>query len=160
VHAAFEEFCESVALYVVDQAIEQWTVRRKISRTLLALLVRHGENLVLKKDDTDVARVFDGVHKALAEAKKAFSMHVHGNHGVSVGYMNTILFPAGLEVPEDAKYISSLSGLVAARGQYAHGMAAKRIPSPEDVKNQADDCLAMCKAIRDQAIAVLRQLSE
>ena len=43
VHGSIEEFCESVALIVVDHAVDQWRTKKILSTTLVTMALMHAK---------------------------------------------------------------------------------------------------------------------
>jgi len=156
-HGAIEEFFERVALYVVDCCVDGWSTKKRLSLTLVTLAMAHGQRIVLDKDKSKPFRIFDGVRNGLKDAKQAFSNAVKANHGASIPYLNALFVPAGIQLADEAKWSDSLSKLVAARGDFAHGTGAKKIMSPEDAKRYVSDCLDLCEKIKLQAEAQVQE---
>ena len=91
----------------------------------------------------------------LDAAKGEFSKFIDRNHGITIRHLNSIFFPAGLEVTDDPKLIGSLDAFIKARGAFAHRMGAKKIPAPEDVRAQAQDCITLCERVKAAAELLL-----
>ena len=75
------------------------------------------------------------------------------NHGIDVKYLRKLLVPVGIDVPQNAKYLTSLESLKNIRGAYAHSYARNNKPmAPEDARSIAFDVLEMIQKIKNKAI--------
>jgi len=155
-HAAIEEFFESIAMAVFNNAIDLWT-RKSVSWPLLALALYHGyyeprkeEKLSLKRE----AKV-TFMHSAVAKLKEYYPNQIHQNHGARLDHLINIFNPIGIEIP-DKPFIGSLESFASWRGDFAHkGMTAQRISSATSVHNSIQDILILCFELKDAAKQVV-----
>lgn len=163
-HAAFEEFAEEIALEVLEKTIDNYIYSRKITIALVNLL-HFKSNKSKAIDDKDYENkpfsIFDHCRKSLEEIKSAVSNEIENNHGVSLKYLNKILIPVGIEVPNDLTLLESLKKLALERGAYAHKRKEKdkktfkKSLSPEESKSTVQDCLKLFEEIKNRAKLLL-----
>jgi hypothetical protein len=155
-HAAFEDFVEAVVLKVADHSVRQWALARKATDVVLALLCWHGAKLKIDSDvNNNETKPFDYLRPLLDDAKAAFSREVNRNHGISILYLRGLLIPVAIEVTQEPNLLNSLKQLTEGRGLYAHKGHVKTVLAPEDAKGYVSDVLALCKDVRDKAVAKL-----
>lgn len=158
-HAAFEDFIESISLKVMEICIENYTVKRKFSESIISLLhfkSSAGIKYINKLDEkTPIVNTFDYVRKELVEIKSSFSQEIVHNHGVSIKYIRQLLMPIAIDITNDDTILDSLKQLASERGFYAHRFlergTVKRSIEPEKAVIIVEDCLLLCLDIRDKA---------
>ncbi|HNP84400.1 MAG TPA: HEPN domain-containing protein [Nitrospira sp.] len=158
-HAAFEEFFEGIALSLTEYATNKWLAERKVNDILIALLCWHGAKMKIDDDETSPEkRPFEYLRPLVDSAKVSFSREVHKNHGVSILYLRGLLVPVGIEIPQDANWLNSLSKLAEGRGSYAHKGRVKIVLAPEDAQRYVRDVLALCNDVRAKAMGKMQEL--
>lgn len=150
-HAALEEYLEGIALYVMKQTIDDYVLRKTVRDSLLTLTAYGRLELKVNEDETtDEIRTFDVLRPMLDEAKTRFSRSVHKNQGISLKYLRRLLNPVAVDIKQDSNLKNSLMQLAKERGTFAHKGAARKVISPEDAKNYVNDCLELCRDIKDK----------
>lgn len=150
-HAALEEYFEGIALYVMTQSIYDYIMNKKVRDSLLTLTAYNRLELNVDEDETtDEVRTFDVIRPMLEDAKTRFSRSVHKNQGISLKYLRRLLNPVAVDIKQDSNLKNSLMQLAKGRGTFAHKGAARKIISPEDAKNYVNDCLELCRDIKDK----------
>jgi methyltransferase-like protein len=150
-HAALEEYFEGIALYVMKQSIYDYIMYKKVRDSLLTLTAYNRLELNVDEDETaDEIRTFDVIRPMLEDAKARFSRSVHKNQGISLKYLRRLLNPVAVDIKQDSNLKNSLMQLAKERGTFAHKGAARKVISPEDAKNYVNDCLELCRDIKDK----------
>lgn len=150
-HAALEEYFEGIALYVMKQSINDYILHKRVRDSLLTLTAYNQLELNVNEDETtDEIRTFDVIRPMLADVKIRFSRSVHRNQGISIKYLRRLLNPVAVDIKQDSNLKNSLMQLAKERGTFAHRGAARKIVSPEDAKNYVNDCLELCRDIKDK----------
>ena len=160
-HAAFEDYAETIVLKVLHYSIENYVNSHHISESLITLMhfKASGSGYFDKLgDNAPLTNVYDYVRGILSDIKSSFSNEViMQNHGVSLKYLRQLLMPVAIDIPNDPKILNSLKLLANERGFYAHRFqhqgTIKKSIEPEQAKNIVDDCLSLCRDIRDKAKA-------
>lgn len=150
-HAALEEYFEGIALYVMKQSINDYVLHKRVRDSLLTLTAYNQLELKVNEDEsTDEIRTFDVIRPMLEDVKTRFSRSVHKNQGISIKYLRRLLNPVAVDIKQDSNLKNSLMQLAKERGTFAHRGAARKIVSPEDAKNYVNDCLELCRDIKDK----------
>lgn len=104
--------------------------------------------------DNKLTEVNSYTKKMLSESMKYFKDNIiKNNHGTSLKHLMKILIPVGIDIPKDLNLLNSLNRLADYRGDYAHlGVSAERIIAPSDITVHVNNCLKLCKEIRNIAI--------
>lgn len=153
-HAAFEEFLESLTLYVLNEVDKNFTNNQRISYSTLCLLHFKGTDKDVDDDNwKDDDRLFDRLRKQISEIKSSFSNFImENNHGIKLKYLKKLLVPLGLDLPTDMKEVTSLDNLAKYRGAYAHTSHRKSLAvSPEDAWKCVIDVYDMCIRLANKA---------
>jgi hypothetical protein len=151
-HAALEEYFEGIALYVMKQSINDYIQHKRVRDSLLTLTAYNQLELNVNEDETtDEIRTFDVIRPMLADVKTRFSRSVHKNQGISIKYLRRLLNPVAVDIKQDSNLKNSLMQLAKERGTFAHRGAARKIVSPEDAKNYVNDCLELCRDVKEKA---------
>jgi hypothetical protein len=152
-HAAFEDFVEAVVLRVASAAVNNWTIKRKVTDVIVSLVTRYGIKLKIEDDETAPERKpFDYLRPLISDAKAAFSRDVNKNHGISILHLRNLLIPVAIEIREDLNLLNSLQKLSEGRGHYAHKGRVTTM-APEDAKRYVQDVLLLCDDIKSKAAA-------
>jgi hypothetical protein len=162
-HASFEEYVEALSETVMNK-IEDDLLTSKASLSTACFLSAYGIKLSLSEDDDYEDRsCFDHVRDAVKQAKSLHSATLRNNHGFSAKYMRKLLIPVGINMPRGPQ-MESLKKLAEARGSFAHTMAklahyggykrAKKVLTPEEVAEAADDCIMICEELQKRAKAI------
>src|ERR1044072_31968 len=150
-HAALEEYFEGIALYVMKQSINDYVLHKRVRDSLLTLTAFNKLELKVNEDETtDETRTYDIIRPMLEDAKTRFSHSVHKNQGISLKYLRRLLNPVAEDIKQDSNLKNSLMQLAKERGTFAHKGAARKVISPEDAKNYVNDCLELCRDIKDK----------
>lgn len=153
-HAAFEEFIESICIYMLNEIETNFINNQRISYSSLCLLHFKGTDKDVD-DDTwnDDDKIFDRLKSQIKDIKSSFSNYImENNHGIRLKYLKKLLVPLGLNLPSDMKEVTSLNNLAKYRGTYAHTSHRKPLTvSPEDAWNCVSDVYGMCMKLADKA---------
>jgi len=153
-HAAFEDFVEAVVLSLASDAVDRWTLNRKVTNVIVALLVWSGAKLKIDDDESSAEiKPFDYLRPLIHDAKAAFSREVYKNHGISILHLRNLLIPVAIEIKQDANLLNSLQKLAEGRGHYAHKGRVTSVLAPEDARQYVQDVLALCDDISAKVIA-------
>ena len=154
-HAAFEEYIEDITLYSIERIDKEFNSKiRKISYATLCFLHFDEHELTLNNDDKWSVTLNDYLKARISARKTELSKYAtQENHGIDVKYLRKLLVPVGIDVPQNAKYLTSLESLKNIRGAYAHSYARNNKPmAPEDARSIAFDVLEMIQKIKNKAI--------
>ena len=150
-HAAFEEFAETVASFVLEETIERFINFQEISFGLCTILHFNAPK-VGSIDEIDIT--YDYISKTLKDIKSTMSTDIRmNNHGTSMKYLKKMLIPLGVSIPSDAYLSNSLEQLASHRGAFAHSFSKNRIkllPSPSDLKKYVEDVTVIMGKIYQQ----------
>lgn len=152
-HAALEQLFEEVTITLLDYQVGEYVMHRRLSSELIMLLLYHGRNAVFEKKYNDVEiRSFDLIRDSLEAAKRDFSLAVSNNNGLHFLHLIRLLAPAAIDIQLSADERYAIDQLKIARGDYAHrGIAARVIPSPEEVLNYVYRTLAVARRVCESA---------
>ena len=156
-HAAFEEFLESLSLYLLNEIESNFTNKQRVSYSSLCLLHFKGTDKDVDDDSwKDSDRLYDRMRKQIDSIKSSFSNYImENNHGIRLKYLKKLLIPLGLDLPSDMKEISSLDNLAKYRGAYAHTSYRKNLSvAPEDAWKCVQDVYDMCMKLADKACQI------
>lgn len=153
-HAAFEEFVESVCLFLMNELSDNYINKQRISYSTLCLLHFEGNSEDVNENNwKDNQRLYDYFKNKLGNIKNSYSTFVmEKNHGVGLKYLKKLLVPIGIDIPQDPVQQNSLKQLADFRGGYAH--TSRRVLttlSPEDAKKYVYDVYNMMKGIANKA---------
>lgn len=156
-HAAFEEFIESLCLYVLNEIEKNFSNKLQVSYSTLCLL--HFKGTDKEPDDEswkDSDKLFDRIKSQIDEIKSGFSNFImQNNHGISLKYLKKLIIPLGIDLPFDIKEITALGNLAQYRGAYAHTSYRKDIVvSPEDAWECVNDVYGMCVKLAKKAVNI------
>ena len=156
-HAAFEEFIESLCLYVLNEIEKNFTNKQQISYSTLCLL--HFKGTDKEPDDEswkDCDRLFDRIKSQIDDIKSSLSNFImQNNHGINLKYLKKLIIPLGIDLPSDIKEITALDNLAHYRGAYAHTSYRKDIViSPEDAWECVIDVYDMCVKLTNKAVNI------
>lgn len=156
-HAAFEEFLESLSLYLLDEIEVNFSLRQRISYSSLCLF--HFKGTDKEPDDEswkDDDKLFDRLKNQIDSIKSSYSKYImENNHGISLKYLKKLLVPLGIDLPSDMKEILALNNLSKYRGAYAHTFYRKDfVVSPEDAWDCVNDVYKMCIKLANKAECV------
>lgn len=114
-HAEFEDYFESIALYLLSTAERKWTQRKVANYNLVALFMWHEK---IAKNDTCESKA----NMIIADFRK----EIKGNHGIKEENIKKLFTPLGYKIDDfDATFISTLSSFGTLRGETAHTSANK-----------------------------------
>ncbi len=148
-HAALEEYFEHIAQYTLEE-IQKGYLSRKYSFFLLCFLNSCSRPLVVKEEDRGPEeQAFRRVLDRLNKAKSDHSQTIHNSHGAGLKFLRKMYYPLGIDIPDDVRLNEALKRLSSLRGEFAHKRSVTRVPAPEDVKKDVDDCLELARRIRD-----------
>jgi hypothetical protein len=137
-HAALEDYMETIALKVLDKAIENYVNHHHLSESIVTLMHFKAPS---------VNNYFEKL-----EDNAPLTMQ---NHGASLKYIRQLLMPVAIDIPNDPQLLNSLQLLANERGFFAHKFQQsgnlKRSIEPEKAKIIMEDCLLLCWDIRDKA---------
>ena len=160
-HAAFEEFIELISLKLMSQSINSYTLQMKITPPIVSLMHFKGNhNNYLDKETEnlsieDIESIFNYNRVELSEIKSKFSNEIYNNHGISLKYLRKLLMPVSIDIPKNVNWANSLEKLADERGSYAHKFLesgrVKQSIEPEKANNIVQDCLELCKEIKERA---------
>jgi hypothetical protein len=159
-HAALEDYMETIALKVLDKAIENYVNHHHLSESIVTLMhfKAPSVNNYFEKleDNAPLTNVYDYTRNILKDIKARFSKEITmQNHGASLKYIRQLLMPVAIDIPNDPQLLNSLQLLANERGFFAHKFQQsgnlKRSIEPEKAKIIMEDCLLLCWDIRDKA---------
>ncbi|MEQ8708383.1 MAG: HEPN domain-containing protein [Rhodospirillales bacterium] len=166
-HAAFEDFAEDLSIYVCDDSLAKWDQQpRQINIVLLSLTAFYQEKLSIENNEQDKQdKVIDQLRITIEKIKILHRKAIDDNNGFSKKYLRTILTPVAINIPEDPISDGALQKFSTARGSYAHTRAKdgqftvgkskwdhnKKLMSPDDASDLADDCLEICRELITRA---------
>lgn len=156
-HAVFEEFAEELSLLAMESARLAWRSRR-FSHGTIALLCGYKRTVEFVDNDfEDQQRVRDQVESGIERCRASHNYTISQNHGFSRAYLRSLFTPVGVDVPDDASLLQSLSELAEARGSFAHSRAnsahfgkrrsARRPMTPERAQEIVEGSLLLCEAL-------------
>lgn len=153
-HGAVENFAESLTLWIAERVQSNWIMKRRVSRSTAALLLRTKYD---GDDEDGTHTAFDTIRRALDRAKTDRSTAANANNGIAPKHFRSLLSPVGLDIPTDATLIASLDSFVSIRHEWAHQnrSGARTSRGAADVKKLADDCLVFAQQLASRA-SVLR----
>lgn len=155
-HAALEEYFENVAITIMHKSIEAF-YSQTLTYPLLAMLSYSNQRLSIDgNEDHAELKSFDNIRNLLEEFKQQFSIEINNNNGISPKYLRKIFTPIYINIIDDPNIKNSLKQLAKERGSYSHKRKNPTIPPPEDVRAYVDDCLSLCRNIKDQAYALIK----
>lgn len=150
-HGAIENFVEGVAYWVLGRTVRNWTTRKRTTRCTSSLLLYSPTPSGVPATTT----VYDNLRNALHASKEAVSKNIETNHGITLGHLQDLFQPLGVDVPQDPTLTASLDRLVKMRHEWAHQFryGAKVVKWASDAKVAADDCLKLAARISASARA-------
>ena len=100
--------------------------------------------------------MFDTLRKALDEAKVNLSRTIRENNGVSTRHLRSLLYPLGVDVPDDPVLVGSLDLVISIRHEWAHRnrFGAKTPKSAKDVHTAVADCVTLAEKLAKSASAI------
>nr|WP_312660629.1 HEPN domain-containing protein [Stenotrophomonas geniculata] len=163
-HAAFEEFVEELSMLAMNSALLAWNAR-KFSYGSIALLCGYKRTIEFVNSDADhQVGIRDQVDSGIAKSVSSHHYAISQNHGFSRVYLRALFTPVGVDIPEDATLLQSLSELAEARGSFAHSRSnsahfgkrksAKRPMTPERAQMIVESCLQLCAALARRVSAL------
>lgn len=163
-HAAFEEFVEELSILAMKSALVAWNTRR-FSYGTMALLCGYKRTIEFVDSDTDRQdRIRDQFDFGIAKSVSSHHYAISQNHGFSRAYLRALFTPVGVDIPDDASLLQSLSELAEARGSFAHSRSnsahfgkrksARRPMTPERAQEIVDSCLLLCAALARRVSAL------
>lgn len=110
-HAEIEDYLESIALLLLDNAYKLWLKKRLSNYTLTSFLLRF-------KKDFDHNLTIDN---EIYQLKKLYLDDISRNHGVKQDNIRKMFKPLGYNINDfSSALISELDSLGASRGEIAH----------------------------------------
>lgn len=110
-HAEIEDYLESIALLLLDNAYKLWLKKRLSNYTLTSFLLRF-------KKDFDHNLTIDN---EIYQLKKLYLEEISRNHGVKQDNIRKMFKPLGYNINDfSSALISELDSLGASRGEIAH----------------------------------------
>ncbi|WPB80535.1 HEPN domain-containing protein [Archangium violaceum] len=155
-HAAFEEYFESIALWVLDQSVDAWKNGRQ-TKSVSTLLLHLGTRSDIK-EGTPPSRSFDRIKEELEKIKGKFSHQIsEKNHGMAQKYLMKIFYPLAIDITDDPALLSSLDAFAKQRGAAAHKTAQglNRQLSPQDTRIYVNDCLKLAEDMQTKATKIV-----
>lgn len=153
-HALFEQFIEDVCSAVAKNSMDRWNAQpREVTRPLVALINFYGQKCSTEITPTSKAhRCADVVRLSVDEAYRIYGNYIRqDNHGITEKHLRALLWPVGIEVPSDVRFVGSLEQLTKNRGFHAHGYDIKKIIAPTEALNWVNDCKELSKEIKEDA---------
>lgn len=153
-HALFEQFIEEVCIAVAKDSMDRWNSQpREVTRPLLTLISFYGQKCSSEiTPSSKVHRGSDLVRLAVDEAYRIYGNYIRqDNHGITEKHLRALLWPVGIEVSTDVRFVGSLEQLTKNRGFHAHGYDIKKIIAPTEALNWVNDCKELSKEIKEDA---------
>lgn len=151
-HAAFEEYIETLCIYILDEIVTNFEERLRFSYSTLCML-HFCQNESLEDDKwTDDRKSYDYIRDTLEKGKSSMSKYImQNNHGIGLKYLKKLLIPLGLDLPHDVKHIGALNQLTKFRGGFAHTSfrSCGDVISPDDARTYVEDVYEMCMKLTD-----------
>jgi hypothetical protein len=154
IHGAFENFVEGLALWVLGRSVNNWTMKKRTTRSTASLLLYQG----IPPDDAPGQQlsVYDNLRNSLDLAKTRVSGAVQSNNGIEIQHLRSLFLPLGVNVPDDPILTASLNLLVKMRHQWAHQYryAAIVTRSANDARTTVSDCLTLAQKLSAEVAAL------
>lgn len=154
IHGAFENFVEGLALWVLERSVNNWTMKKRTTRSTASLLLY--EDVPPDESAGQRPSVYDNIRNSLDLAKKRVSSAVQSNNGITVEHLRALFLPLGVNVPDDPILTASLDLLVKLRHQWAHQYrhAAVVTRSADDARTTVSDCLTLAQKLSAEVTAL------
>lgn len=151
-HGAIENFVEGIALWVLIRSVGSWTTRKRVTRVTASILLTQSPPAA--PDGPQL--VFDTLRTALDGAKTNISRAINDNNGISPRHLRSLLYPLGVDVPNDPVLVGSLELVIAIRHQWAHrSRFGANVPkSAKDAQNAVSDCIKLAEKLAEAASAL------
>lgn len=114
-HAEFEDYFESVALRLLEEAEDKWDKNKIANYNLASLFIYHEK---ITKSDTNESKA--------KKIIKDYRQMVKDNHGIKEHNIKQLFEPLGYKMDDfNSSFISTLSSFGGMRGETAHTSAKK-----------------------------------
>lgn len=163
-HAEIESYLEDRARETALAAIEAWNRRKKVSKTLLALLAFSGRTMEepphsVYPDQPSQSSIWDDkirLSNKIELAMNDFNHAVMYNHGIKEDNLLRLLLPIGIEVDKlDHLLLADLNSFGGQRGELAHKSQSKyRAKQQIDPKSELAKVLSLLARLVDVDRAV------
>jgi hypothetical protein len=144
-HAELEQYFEGLAQWIIDRVEIAWMNKQpRATRPLVAMALYAG---AAKVDEDNPSRSFNVISDAFKEMKKVLSKEILNNHGISAAHLRNLFCPLGLDVPDSASLLNSLSQFSKLRGDRAHRgrLGARVVASAGDILKYVGDCVTIAE---------------
>lgn len=154
IHAAFEEYFESVAEDLADLALKNWVGKTRRSTPACALLMFYFERPSDMKEME--SRFTERGRRSLEEAVAAHKHVIGANNGINIDHLQRLFFPLGIDLPDDPRLVTAITELKIVRGDAAH-RHRRKLSDTKGIKEWngvVDECLEFARKVASQADAV------
>ena len=158
VHAAYEEFIENICKYLAEEMLENINRHGRISWCTVCFLTYFVEKQNITDNDINGFNssgcnlTYKKIQTKINEYYKKYIDVVDNNHGINVKYLQKLLPPVGLDIPDNI-VSDSLTQLANWRGTFAHHHSIRipKVPSFKDVERNIERVNSIVKILYDKA---------
>ncbi|MDR2903918.1 MAG: hypothetical protein LBU77_05375 [Clostridiales bacterium] len=124
-HAEFEDYFESTAIRLLDEAKKKWNAKKVANFNLASLFIWHEKIQTSDSSTTKAYRITSDFEKS-----------IKNNHGIQEKNIRALFEPLGYKTDDfDSTFISDLSSFGKQRGETAH-TSAKKTQQPLDLNTE------------------------